>query len=110
VTTASSSNGDETTGPRVAVKEAVQRARAFLKDLYEGEELPNLRLEEVELSDDERHWLVTFGFTASEHDVEHGPNIGVWGGTTATRTKRDYKRIRIDADTGEAMSMKIRKL
>jgi hypothetical protein len=110
VTDASSTNGDTNSGPEVNVKEAVQRALAFLLDLYEGEELPNLRLEEVELSDDERHWLVTFGFTASERDVERGPIVGVWGGTTATRTKRDYKLIRIDAKTGEAMSMKIRTL
>lgn len=97
--------------PPIGVKEAVQKALVYLRDLYflSDTPLPNLRLEEVELSEDGAQWLVTYGFTASEQDVEQNSIFSGLGGTT-TRTKRDYKVIAVDARTGEALSMKIREL
>lgn len=100
-------DSQQTASPRVDVKEAVRRALAYLRDLYSDEALPNLRLEEVELSDDGRHWLITYGFTAAEQDIESN---GLWstvGGST-TRQRRDYKLIQVDAETGVPLSMKIR--
>lgn len=93
--------------PRVEVKEAVRRALAFLHDLYSDEALPNLRLEEVELSEDGRYWLITYGFTAAEQDVESNALWSAVGGST-THQRRDYKLIRVDAETGTPVSMKIR--
>jgi hypothetical protein len=69
--------------------------------------LPNLRLEEVELSEDGRYWLVTYGFTAAEQDVESNVLWSSVGGST-TRQRRDYKLIQVDAETGAPVSMKIR--
>lgn len=91
------------------VKDAVRCALSYLRDLYEGESLPNLRLEEVELSDDETRWFVTFGFTASERDIQNNSLLGAMGGTR-TLTRRDYKRVVIDAYTGKLISLKIRNL
>lgn len=109
MTSAENVSNDETAGQSgVTVKEAVSRARVFLIDLYENESLPNLRLEEVELSDDGSHWLVTYGFAASEQDIEH-PFSKILGPST-TRTRRDYKIIKIDARTGKPLSMTIREL
>ncbi|HEX5506378.1 MAG TPA: hypothetical protein VFW96_27425 [Thermomicrobiales bacterium] len=85
--------------PRVDVKEAVRRALAFLRDLYPDGALPNLRLEEVELSEDGRHWLVTYGFTAAEQDVGTNALWSAIGGST-TRQRRDYTLIQVDAETG----------
>ncbi len=93
----------------VDVREAVRIARQYMRDLYEGEKLPNLRLEEVELSEDNAEWLVTFGFTASEKDVETNSFITAIGGSTS-RPRRDYKLIRVDARTGKALAMNIRTL
>jgi hypothetical protein len=101
-------SGQQTAAPsRVDVKEAVQRALAFLRDLYPDEALPSLRLEEVELSEDERYWLVTYGFTGAEQEVERDALWGSHGGST-TRQRRDYKLIRVDARTGAPVAMKIR--
>lgn len=93
----------------IDVREAVRAAGQYMRDLYQGEGLPNLRLEEVELSEDGSEWLVTFGFTASEKDVETNGFITAIGGAT-TRPRRDYKIIRVDARTGKAIAMNIRTL
>jgi hypothetical protein len=97
--------------PLVGVKEAVQNALEYLQELYSlsATPLPNLRLEEVELSEDGTQWLVTYGFTASEKDIEQNSIFSGFGGTT-TRTRRDYKVIAVDARTGEPRSMRIRDL
>lgn len=92
----------------IDVKEAVKKALAYVRGLYEGENLPNLRLEEVEFSEDAPRWLVTIGYTASERDVESNSFITALGSTT--RPRRDYKIIEVDAHTGQALSMKIRDL
>jgi hypothetical protein len=97
--------------PQIGVRDAVRKAAEYLQELYSyiDTTLPNLRLEEVDLSDDGSQWLITFGFTAAETDVESNPLLGALGGT-ATRTRREYKVIAIDARTGEPLSMKIREL
>lgn len=91
------------------VRDAIRIAGQYMRDLYQGEELPHFRLEEVELSEDSSEWLVTFGFTASERDVETNSFIAAIGGSTS-RPRRDYKLIRVDARTGKALAMNIRTL
>ncbi len=92
----------------IGVKEAVRIARDYIYDLYDAKELPNLLLEEVELSADKRHWLVTFGFdTNSPAVTEEQVSIS---GISKIRPKfiRAYKTIKIRADDGEPEKMKIR--
>ncbi|HEX5504344.1 MAG TPA: hypothetical protein VFW96_17090 [Thermomicrobiales bacterium] len=96
--------------PPIDVREAVRAAYDFMQGLYKDTTLPNLMLEEVELSDDEKVWLVTYGYTASEQDVEANPFAAALGGTRTTRPRREYKVIQIDAHTGRPVSMKIRKV
>jgi hypothetical protein len=92
----------------IDVREAVRIAGQYMRDLYQGENLPNFRLEEVELSDDNLEWRITFGFTASEKDVETNSFTTALGSTS--RPRRDYKLIRVNARTGKALSMSIRTL
>ena len=92
----------------VTVKEAARAALRFLRDLYEGEPLIDLRLEEVELSADEKYWSVTYGFLVTEQNLDDHPLFGAL--TSGVRSRRDYKTITIDAHTGEPLSMKIRAL
>jgi len=73
------------------VKQAVEKAQRYLKTLYRNKGFLNLMLEEVELSSDDRYWLVTLGW-----------DLDVMG------TRRTYKVFKIDAETGEVISMKIR--
>ncbi len=50
--------------PRIHLKAAVNAAHSYLISIQDliGEQLKNLRLEEVELSEDKKFWLITLGF------------------------------------------------
>jgi len=80
------------------VKEAAQRASDYFASLFPKDLAANARLEEVELTDDGQYWLITLGFPVSD-------TLGFFG---VTRTPRDYKQFKIDAETGKVVSMKIR--
>jgi hypothetical protein len=62
-------------------------------------------LEEVELSEDETHWLITLGF-----DRRRPVRSTFEALQSMTPYERAYKTIEIRADTGEVRSMKIREL
>lgn len=85
----------------IGVKEAVQIAAKVARDLYSDFELRDLLLEEVERSGEA--WLVTIGF---QRPSEGASPIG----SLLVGQQRAYKRIRIDAQTGEFLGMEIRQL
>ena len=58
----------------------------------------------MELTDDGRHWLITLSF---EGPIETTPFMGT---TLTTGGDRHYKVFKVDAKTGEALSMKIREI
>jgi hypothetical protein len=76
------------------VKEAAQRASEYFANLYADRDVSNIQLEEVELSDDGKYWLITLSYP------DHAAFL--------TSFKRKYKVFTIDAATGEVKSMKIR--
>jgi hypothetical protein len=91
--------------PKIDVKTAVKIAMNFMHDLFSGQKLENVMLEEVELTDDYKFWLVTLGFdrpTRAEADFR---NILV-----GQAYARSYKVIRVNAQTGKAESMKMREV
>jgi len=45
------------------VKEAVARAKSYVADLFQSEQIRNLGLEEVEFDEKEKAWFVTIGFS-----------------------------------------------
>lgn len=79
----------------IDVKEAVEKAHEYLRSLY-GEDAAGVQLEEVELTEDERYWIVTLSYSAPTRLLL----------TVSTK----YKQFRIDAQTGRVSSMKIRKV
>jgi hypothetical protein len=83
---------------RIGVKDAVQAAMAAIRELLPASELNDLRLEEVDQSEDERFWLITLGF----YPPSEGPLAPL------ARAPRKYKVFTVDADTGKVRSMKIR--
>lgn len=90
------------------VKKAVMTARNYLQSLQDmmGGSLEDLKLEEVEISEDEKHWFVTLGFT---RPTEKAANK--LGETLAlSQSSREYKIFKIDSETGEVRSMKIREV
>lgn len=102
-------------GPDIIdVKTAVQKALDYVQQVYETEDIRNLGLEEVKLSQDAETWSVTVGFSRpwSQDKVEPTPFS-----TLATHPfqpkypiDRDYKEVCLDARSGEVRGMEIRKL
>lgn len=87
---------------RIGVKQAVTSAMDFVLDLYDGQSLRDLLLEEVEMDQAHNKWLVTIGFSLAN---EESTSIL----TPSTRKlARHYKVIAVDSRTGHTMSMKIR--
>jgi hypothetical protein len=76
------------------VNQAEQIALNYLISVYPHLRFEDARLEEVELSDDEKYWSVTLSYTES---------IG------SPLIRRSYKRFRIRASDGKVMAMTIRK-
>jgi len=93
-------NGSATSPINVQV--AAQKAVNYLQNLapHMGNQITNTRLEEIELSEDEKFWFITLGFDRLIDD-----NLL---GQLQQRAERDYKQIKIDATTGDVKAMKIR--
>lgn len=81
------------------VKEAATRASQYFASLYANQNISNVQLEEVEISDDGKYWLITLSYPVPPELAALNFNF-----------KRKYKVFTIDAQTGEVKSMKIRKV
>jgi hypothetical protein len=93
--------GMESTSSTISVKLAVEKAMGYVRDLYQGERLRDLLLEEVELSEKQNQWLVSVGFSLPKEEP-----VAII--SPSRPLARHYKVVRIDAETGEPLSMKIR--
>jgi uncharacterized membrane protein YkoI len=83
--------------PKITAKEAVSIATKYYQDVtndYSG-----VTIEEVELSEDGNFWLITLG-----HRERKGGVMPLY------EEKIAYKSFKIDAETGEVISMKIKKI
>ncbi len=82
------------------VREAVDQARAFVKELYAHEPIGEVGVEEIEYDDHApRSWFITIGF------------IRLWDRPTPeTRPEREYKAIRIVDASGAVIEVKNRSL
>lgn len=89
----------------IDVKQAVRTAAEYIQMLYEGQQLDDLRLEEVERSSDTftNNWLITFGFNVSATPANALQAL-------AGRQAREYKVVEVDGESGEPLAMRIRQL
>ena len=94
---------NQTTNKRINVPSAVLAAKNYLQSLQGLLEyqIKDLRLEEVELSEDRKYWLITLGFITITPGEEE---------SFFSKKDRDYKVFKINAETSEVESMKIREL
>src|SRR4051812_2774435 len=100
---------------RVNVKDAVRIAVEYVRDLFAAEQLIDLRLEEVELSEDGEYWFVTLGFSRAEVQKQHDPIestvTGALMGVLRPQTlQREFKVVKIHARSGDVQSVKIRQV
>jgi len=82
------------------VKEAARRASEYFAGLYDDTKIDDVQLEEVELSEDGKHWLITLSY----------PLLAAGMVPLNRISHRKYKLFTIDAETGEVKSMKIREV
>jgi len=94
------------TEQRIDVREAIAKARAYIKYLYADENIERLMLEGVELSEDEKNWVITFGFDMPT-SIRLAHMSDRFPGTTQ-EYERTYRDILVGALTGEVVSMRPR--
>ena len=87
---------------RIDARQAASAAAAYFKELYPN--VVSFSLEEVELSEDGSHWLITLSF-----EIPANPRLGgVLVQFQPPKTK--FKVFKVEAKTGKVVAMNIRKL
>ena len=81
----------------INVKEATDKAKEYLVSFFPDAE--NVQLEEVEMTEDKAHWLVTISYEGVSNSVASSLLVG---------KSVLYKIFKIDAQLGEVISMKFR--
>lgn len=89
----------------IDVKQAVQIAIENFENLYGEMKYQDLKLEEVEISPDEKHWTITLGYDTPKIK---GPKPQGLATLFSELQKREYKEFKIDAESGRMLSMRIR--
>jgi len=86
--------------PIIDVQAAATAAAKYFKQLFTT--VRNFSLEEVELTDDEKFWLITLSY-----EVPQGPDLrGIEIRFAPPKTK--FKVFKVNAQTGAVHSMKMR--
>lgn len=86
---------------RIDVAQAAQAATQYFRRLFQVTVDPTL--EEVELSEDGKHWLITLGFTEYKRDPISNPAHFL-----LPLPKAKFKLFKVDAESGEVLAMKMR--
>ncbi|MGL4503813.1 MAG: hypothetical protein ACRCU2_32430 [Planktothrix sp.] len=66
-------------------------------------DIQDLRLEEVEISEDKKYWFITFGYNLATPEPKYAL-------ISSVNRDRNYKIFKINSETGEVESMKIREV
>ncbi len=100
--------------PLIDIRTATNAAFEFLmanKDNM-GSDVSDIRLEEVELSDDRSRWLITLGYnlqiSREEAKSRQGLPTSIIIDKMTDTLKREYRVFQVDSATGNVESMKIR--
>lgn len=72
--------------------------------------LENLRLEEVQKTEDLKHWLITLGYDAPSKPAYVRTLFPSTTPQPEYEYSREYKLFRVNGDTGEVEAMEIRKV
>ena len=66
-------------------------------------DIQDLRLEEVEISEDKKYWFITFGYNLATPEPKYAL-------ISSGNRDRNYKIFKINSETGEVEAMKIREV
>lgn len=102
------SDQSEREAKTIDVKEAIRTAKTLLSEMLDGESFNQVGLEEVKFDDRAAQWIVTLGLNRpwNKEVQQTNPSI-IYAGNSSSTTRqiRTYKVMRIDAKTGELISM-----
>ena len=91
----------------IDVNEAVARAKGYVLQLYAGEDVTNLGLEEVEYDTETNCWLITVAFSRPWNSPRTRAQEALEKLGSYANLRRSYKIISI-SDEGQVRSMKNR--
>jgi hypothetical protein len=96
--------------PKVDIHKAVKSAFNFFSKSFAHETTSNLQLEEVELSEDGHFWLITLGYDDPAVTGRTSLSTLIMNDSPMLKPRplRKYKVVRVDAETGKAVAVKIR--
>ncbi len=89
----------------IEVKQAIKISQDYIKELYSGDEIRDLSLEEVEITEDGQFWLVTMAFTKQMMQP-----LNPMDAMTGPKYARFSKELKIETESGRVRSMKNKKL
>ena len=89
------------------VKEAVETAKRYVTELFEGESIENLGLEEVVYDYEAVVWKMTIGFNRPWDQIKNLADAlsAASEGQIPEWRRRSYKIVQIDDRTGKVISM-----
>lgn len=93
----------------IDIKTAVGSAYKYAQDMI-GDQLEDLRLEEVELSEDRHFWLITLGYDVLVKNRSQLEEILTPPNFPKKIFRREYKLFRVNSETGDVEAMKIRQV
>ena len=85
------------------VRDATRTAKEYLVDLFHGEEIMNVGLEEVVFDETSNCWGITIGF--SRPWDRNAPPTALAVAIGDRRLPRSYKVIRVSDDDGRVVSL-----
>ena len=81
----------------IDAREATRISREYFDAMYDGTSMGEVLLEEIELVEDGKFWLITYGF-------DRNPTSGT---SSIGPGDRKHKAVKLDAESGQMISMKI---
>ena len=85
----------------MTVQEAVKSAKGYIEEVFDGEHLAEIGLEEVERKSGPSRWLVTIGFSRSIANTRDRYRLS---------SKRLYKIVEISDPDGEMLAIRNREI
>lgn len=91
----------------IEVKQAIKNATIAVDEFLNQVNFSQLQVEEVEHNENKKEWLITLGFNISKPNTLKNIGLTLQGDQ---QYDRKYKIFKINDQTGEVLSMKIRKI
>lgn len=93
----------------IEVKEAIQKAFMFVRDVFGPDDFGDPRLEEVEHREDGYVWLVTVSFTRRPIVLNPSAAAKEAAELLVERRVREYRVVQVNDETGDVTAVKFAK-